>query len=169
MDACAIVWVVYQEANAIDKLIHIKNPPHFFQCDGFFLSFLDFVQQVARYVFYRLKCGRDFINFGFGGSLPCWCKRPSLVPFEFTQIYIFSISVDACTIVRVVYQEANAIDKLIHIKNPPHFFLVWWIFPLFLDFVQQVARYVFYQLKCGHNFINFSFGVRLCFGNRICT
>ena len=41
--------VAYQEANAIYKLIHIKNPPHFFQYSGFFLSFLDFVQQVARY------------------------------------------------------------------------------------------------------------------------
>jgi hypothetical protein len=74
----------------------------------------------------------------------CWHKRLSLVLFEFTQIYIFSTNVDACAIVRVVYQEANAIDKLIHIKNPLHFFLVRWLFPLFLDFVQQVARYVFY-------------------------
>ena len=67
----------------------------------------------------------------------------------------------------VVYQEANAIYKLIHIKNPPHFLQYGGFFLSFLDFVQQVARYVFYQLKCGHNFINFSFGVCLCFGNRI--
>ncbi|ERH27633.1 hypothetical protein HMPREF9065_01151 [Aggregatibacter sp. oral taxon 458 str. W10330] len=46
------------------------------------------------------------------------------MPFGFPQIYIFSTSVDACAIVWVVYQEANAIDKLIHIKNPPHFFSV---------------------------------------------
>ena len=28
---------------------HLENPPHFSQRGGFFLSFLDFVQQVARY------------------------------------------------------------------------------------------------------------------------
>jgi hypothetical protein len=65
------------------------------------------------------------------------------VLFEFTQIYIFSTSVDACAIVWVVYQEASAIYKLIHIKNPPHFSLRDGFFLSFLDFVQQVARYVF--------------------------
>jgi len=66
------------------------------------------------------------------------------VPFGFPQIYIFSTSVDACAIARIVHQEANAIDKLIHIKNPPHFSQYGGFFLSFLDFVQQVARYVFY-------------------------
>ena len=124
MDACAIVWVVYQEASAIYKLIHIKNPPHFFSVRWIFPLFLDFVQQVARYGDFFVFVAYILMHEGFLTYQYTLMAQASFACAFWIYANIYFQHKRGRLHYRMgrVHQEANATDKLIHIKNPPHFF-----------------------------------------------
>ena len=82
---------------------------------------------------------------------PCWRKRPSLVLFEFTQIYIFSTSVDACAIVRWHAQETRTINALLkyltHAKN------ILKIYRTFLSAINFFSLFRFRATSCTLRFL----------------
>ena len=142
MDACAIVRWHAQETRTINALLkyltHSKNILKIYR------TFLSAINFFSLFRFRATSCTlRWFFRFCsmhldarriFNFSIPPLTQAYFSCAFLISSNLYFQHKRGRLRYRASRHQEANAIYKLIHIKNPPHFFSVRWMFPLFFRF-----------------------------------